>query len=69
MRNSILDLRFVIGAFFTIIGIMLLVYGFVSGDTAAQTVNRWCGGAFSLFGIFMVILSRRKDESDDVLEH
>ncbi len=66
--NKLFDLRFVIGAFFTIIGIILLLYAFTSGADDAQTINRWCGIAFIIFGLLMLALSFQKDESDEVLE-
>jgi hypothetical protein len=65
--NKILDLRFVIGTFFTIVGIMLLVYGLSSTETAIRSVNRWCGITFTIFGISMIILSFVKDADDEIL--
>lgn len=59
--NKILDLRFVIGLFFTIIGVILLVYGFMNFDNTMSLnkaigwgvedhsfINRWCGIVFTL---------------------
>ncbi|MBI1344276.1 MAG: hypothetical protein GC171_15235 [Terrimonas sp.] len=57
--KKLLDLRFVIGGFFTLVGIFLSVY-YILGpkDTTVNTqVNIWCGLLFLLFGIGMVILS------------
>jgi uncharacterized membrane protein HdeD (DUF308 family) len=62
--NKLLDLRFVIGMFFTVIGILLLIHGL----TAGEDVNRWCGVVFTVFGVLMIILSFRKDASDEILE-
>jgi drug/metabolite transporter (DMT)-like permease len=59
--NRLFDLRFVIGAFFTITGLMLLAYGFAEG----APVNRWCGIVFTLFGIFMIALSYGKQSDDE----
>lgn len=66
--NKLLDLRFVIGLFFTIVGLLLLGYSFFSAELtdAARTVNRWCGVVFALFGVFMVVLSFRKDAHDEL---
>ncbi|RYY85467.1 MAG: hypothetical protein EOO15_16960 [Chitinophagaceae bacterium] len=58
--ERLFDLRFVIGAFFTIAGIMLLVYGFSEG----ASVNKWCGGIFVAFGLLMVALSYFKEVRD-----
>jgi hypothetical protein len=73
--NKLFDLRFVIGAFFTLIGILLLGYSFTSTtvETATsientQVVNRWCGIVFMVFGILMIVLSLRKDADDELLE-
>lgn len=66
--NSLLDLRFVIGVFFLIVGVLLLVYSFTTSAADAQVTNRWCGIVFAAFGGFMILLSLRKDKSDEVLE-
>jgi hypothetical protein len=58
--RKLFDLRFVIGAFFTVVGILLLIYGFIVETEQASPVNRWCGGVFTLFGLVMIILSFQK---------
>ena len=63
--NKLIDLRFVIGAFFAIIGLLLLIFGLVSEGTAAS-INTWCGIIFMIFGSFMLLLSFRKDAKDDL---
>lgn len=68
--NKLLDLRFVIGLFFTIIGLLLLIQS-ITGTTTLETgesINRWTGIAFSLFGVFMILLSFKKDAHDEILE-
>ena len=67
--NSLLDLRFVIGLFFVIIGALLLIHSFLASAADMETVNRWCGIVFIAFGALMLVLSRQRDESDEVLEH
>jgi hypothetical protein len=69
MKN-IFDLRFVIGLFFSIIGIMLFIYSFISEQNKAnaETLNRWCGAGFAAFGILMIILSLRQDATDEILK-
>lgn len=64
--NKLIDLRFVIGSFFILIGLMLLIYHFVSA--VGTDVNLWCGSAFGIFGIVMVLLSFQKDAHDELLE-
>lgn len=65
--NKLFDLRFVIGAFFTIIGFILIVYAFTSAAEDIRAINRGCGIGFVVFGGFMLILSFQKDENDEVL--
>jgi hypothetical protein len=67
--NKLLDLRFVIGLFFTVIGILLFFYNLVSDRALDESgVNRWCGIAFTVFGLLMIFLSFRKDADDEILE-
>ena len=68
--NKLFDLRFVIGSFFGIVGVLLLIYGFTTADDAsnAHVVNKWCGGVFVVFGVVMIILSMEKDAHDELLE-
>lgn len=65
--NKILDLRFVIGVFFTIIGVMLLGVSF-SDQNDASSINRWCGAVFAIFGIVMILLSFIKNANDELLK-
>jgi hypothetical protein len=68
--NKLLDLRFVIGLFFTIIGLLLLIQS-ITGTTALETgesINRWTGVVFGLFGVFMILLSFKKEAHDEILE-
>jgi putative Mn2+ efflux pump MntP len=67
-KNKILDLRFVIGVFFTIVGLLLLGYSFISDKESIQSVNSWCGVIFSIFGVSMIILSFVKDADDELIE-
>ena len=60
-----LDIRAPIGGLFTLLGVMLAGYGLVAGsrttsDVAPVTnVNLWWGVVMLLFGVFMLVLSRR----------
>ena len=58
-----LDLRIPTGAFFAIIGVILLTMGvFVPGERAPLTesnVNLYCGAVMLVFGGFMLALARR----------
>ena len=66
--NKLFDLRFVIGCFFSIVGVLLLVYSLASKAGEGQTINSWCGGLFVVFGVVMIVLSFRKDAHDELLE-
>jgi hypothetical protein len=70
MQKLLLDLRFVIGLFFTIIGLLLLVYSFFATTQleTGESINRYTGGIFLAFGVFMIILSQRKEGHDELLE-
>lgn len=54
------DLRFVIGMFFLVVGVLLLAYGLIGGTPESAEVNTWCGGIFTAFGILMLILAVKK---------
>ena len=60
-----LDIRAPIGGLFTLLGVMLAGYGLVAGsrtvsDVAPVTnVNLWWGLVMLVFGIIMLVLSRR----------
>jgi hypothetical protein len=60
-----LDIRAPIGGLFTLLGVLLAGYGAVAGsrttsDVAPVTnVNLWWGLVMLLFGIIMLVLSRR----------
>lgn len=68
--NKLFDLRFVIGSFFLVVGILLLAYSFFAVTSAdySQTVNRWCGVVFIVFGIVMIVLSFQKEANDELIE-
>ena len=60
-----MDIRAPIGGLFTLLGVMLAGYGLVAGsrtvsDVAPVTnVNLWWGLVMLVFGIIMLVLSRR----------
>jgi putative Mn2+ efflux pump MntP len=68
--NKLFDLRFVIGSFFSIVGLLLLIYSFAGSNLAEQdqNINRWCGVIFIVFGVIMIILSLQKEAHDEILE-
>jgi len=66
--NKLFDLRFVIGSFFLIVGILLVIYSFLNETEQAKDINLWCGITFSVFGIFMILLSLKQEANDELLE-
>lgn len=63
--HKLFDLRFVIGAFFTVAGLLLLIYSFTVKAPEDASVNRWCGSIFAVFGVLMIALSYKKSNPDN----
>jgi len=62
-----LDIKIPIGLMFSIFGILLLIYGFITRDDAvlyqkslSHNVNLWMGGLSLLFGGFMLLLVKKR---------
>lgn len=66
--NRLFDLRFVIGSFFAVVGLLLLIYSFLIETDAGSVINRWCSIVFLLFGAVMIILSLQKEAHDELLK-
>jgi uncharacterized membrane protein HdeD (DUF308 family) len=64
--NRLFDLRFVIGAFFSVAGVLLLLYSLLTNSPEPQDVNRWCGALFIIFGIVMIVFSLTSKQPADV---
>lgn len=60
--NKFFDLRFVIGTFFLILGLMLVVYGLVVFGQSHSDVNIICGVIFIIFSVFMIVFSLKKND-------
>ena len=61
-----LDIKIPIGLLFTIFGLILSVYGLITGSETAfyakslgYNVNLWTGVVMLLFGAFMLYLARK----------
>lgn len=61
-NNNSLDLRLVIGLFFLIVSIILIVTSFIISN--GNEINRDAGFAFLVFSAVMILLSRRKQKGD-----
>lgn len=64
-----LDIKIPIGLMFTIFGVILLIYGFITKDDMAlyekslsHNVNLWMGGLMLVFGLLMLALVKRKKD-------
>lgn len=59
MMNKILDLRFLIGLFFLLTGLMLVIYFLTESihQMKSERINLWSGLFFSGFGLAMLLLS------------
>lgn len=69
MKKDILDLRFIIGLFFSLLGIALVLASLMMETTAGKSeiTNRWSGLFYICFGVFMIILwYYGKNENEDV---
>ena len=64
--NKFFDLRFVIGAFFFVVGLMLLIYSFTNPTIAHAAVNRGCAFLFITFAIVMMLLAISKKPQDEL---
>jgi hypothetical protein len=55
------DLRFIIGLFFTVVGVSLVILGVVaaSDKTFGRNLNLYSGLAMLTFGLFMLWLNQR----------
>jgi hypothetical protein len=59
-----LDIRIPIGLLFSAIGLLLVVYGAVSGSSLYErslgiNINLWWGGVLVVFGVGMLLVSRK----------
>ena len=61
-----LDIRLPIGLMFGLLGVILTIYGLMTGSDAAFykrslgiNINLWCGLVFLVFGGCMLYLARR----------
>ncbi len=62
MYNKLSNLGFVIGIFFIIVSLILLIGGLLS-ESLSYPLNFYTGLAFLVFGVVMAVFSARKKES------
>ncbi len=59
MRKKATELSFIIGLFFLLVSLILLVGYFIS-DLLAAAINLYSGIAFLLFGVFMILITKKE---------
>lgn len=64
-----LDIRLPIGLMFSILGLLLVIYGLITDKAVYQqslniNVNLWWGLITLIFGIFMLLLGMTKAKKD-----
>ncbi len=62
--EKLTDLRFIIGLFFSLSGLVLLLTYFIVAQTNHPQMNLYAGSVMLLFGIVMLVLFYRGDAAD-----
>jgi hypothetical protein len=61
MYNRFTDLRFIIGLFFTIMAVLVLI-GYLTAAGPAEAISLYSGSAFLVFGLLMMYRTGTPDE-------
>lgn len=58
MKRDFLDLRFIIGLFFSLSGLILFIGSFIlkASSGKSEITNFWSGIFYLVFGVFMILL-------------
>lgn len=59
--QKLTDLRFIIGLFFTLTGMILLLTYFVASESNHPVMNLYSGGVMFLFGLVMLLFYYKGD--------
>ena len=59
--KKITDLRFIIGMFFTLSGLILLLTYFITAESNHPILNLYAGGVMLVFGLLMLLLFYKGD--------
>jgi hypothetical protein len=62
--EKLTDLRFIIGLFFSLCGIILLLCNFFIKQTSHPEMNLYAGGVMLVFGLLMLLLFYKGDAAD-----
>lgn len=63
MYKRLNELNFVIGLFFTIVSLILLVGSFISSELSGK-INIYTGTVFLIFGLLMIFIKGNKTDSN-----
>ena len=63
MHKKFSSLQFIIGLFFLLIAVILLV-GYFASALLNSPINLYAGAAFLLFGLLMMVLTPKTDAPD-----
>jgi hypothetical protein len=58
------DLRFIIGTFFSLAGLILVLCYFILPEVNHRELNLYAGGLMLVFGLFMIWMFWRGDAGD-----
>jgi hypothetical protein len=59
MPKRFSQLSFIIGLFFTVVSLILLI-GYFTSDLLSSTKNMYSGIAFLVFGLFMILITKEE---------
>ncbi len=59
--KKITDLRFIIGLFFSLSGLILLLTYFIAAESNHPVMNLYAGGLMLIFGLVMLLLFFKGD--------
>lgn len=59
MPKRVTELSFIIGLFFTIVSLILLI-GYFTSELLSSTKNMYAGVAFLVFGLFMIFITKEE---------
>lgn len=59
--KKLTDLRFIIGLFFSLSGLILLLTYFVAAESNHPILNLYAGGVMVIFGLVMLLLFYKGD--------
>lgn len=64
MIHKLTDLRFIIGIFFSLSGLVLILCYFLAAESKHPILNLYAGSAMLIFGLVMLVLFYKGDAED-----